>query len=73
MNSLGLDNLDELFKKYISVTKNQIQSFQDRLKELGATAWQLLENHGVSSDQLKGKSRNGLLKILNIARGDFLN
>lgn len=71
VNSLGLDNLDELFKKYISVTKNQIQSFQDRLKELGATAWQLLENHGVSSDQLKGKSRNGLLKILNIARGDF--
>lgn len=71
VNSLGLDNLDELFKKYISVTKNQIQSFQDRLKELGATAWQLLENHGVSADQLKGKSRNGLLKILNIARGDF--
>ncbi|RWU07441.1 UvrD-helicase domain-containing protein [Pedobacter chitinilyticus] len=71
VNSLGLDNLDELFKKYISVTKSQIQSFQDRLKELGTTAWQLLENHGVSADQLKGKSRNGLLKILNIARGDF--
>lgn len=71
VNSLGLDNLDELFKKYISVTKSQIQSFQDRLKELGATAWQLLENHGVSADQLKGKSRNGLLKIINIARGDF--
>lgn len=71
VNSLGLDNLDELFKKYISVTKSQIQSFQDRLKELGASAWQLLENHGVSADQLKGKSRNGLLKIINIARGDF--
>jgi len=71
VNSLGLDNLDELFKKYISVTKSQIQSFQDRLKELGTSAWQLLENHGVSADQLKGKSRNGLLKIINITRGDF--
>jgi len=71
VNTLGLENLDELFKKYINVTKSQIQNFQDYLKELGTSAWQLLESHGISADQLKGKSRNGLLKIINIARGDF--
>ncbi|MDQ8003905.1 MAG: UvrD-helicase domain-containing protein [Pedobacter sp.] len=71
VNTLGLDSLDELFKKYISVTKAEINHFQDRLKELGAAAWQIFENHGVTADQLKGKSRNGLLKVLNVSNGDF--
>lgn len=71
VNALGLENLDELFKKYISITKAEINGFQDRLKELGSTAWQVFENHGITTDQLKGKSRNGLLKIVNIARGDL--
>lgn len=71
INSLGLENLDELFKKYISVTKAEINNFQDHLKELGAKAWQVFESHGITVDQLKGKSRNGLLKIQNIPQGDF--
>lgn len=71
VNTLGLDSLDELFKNYISVTKAEINHFQDRLKELGAAAWQAFGNHGVTTDQLKGKSRNGLLKLQNILHGDF--
>jgi ATP-dependent helicase/nuclease subunit A len=71
VNALGLESLDELFKKYISITKAEINGFQDQLKELGTAAWQVLENHGVTPDQLKGKSRNGLLRIANITRGDL--
>ena len=71
VNALGLESLDELFKRYISITKAEINGFQDQLKELGIAAWQVLENHGVTPDQLKGKSRNGLLRIANITRGDL--
>ncbi|WP_379086012.1 UvrD-helicase domain-containing protein [Pedobacter sp. UC225_65] len=71
VNALGLESLDELFKKYISITKAEINGFQDQLKELGTAAWQVLENHGITPDQLKGKSRNGLLRIANITRGDL--
>ena len=71
INALGLSSLDELFKNYISVTKAEINQFQNRLKELGSSAWQIFENHGILVEQLKGKSRNGLLKVRNIADGDF--
>ncbi|WP_199121465.1 exodeoxyribonuclease V subunit beta [Pedobacter sp. ASV28] len=71
INTLGLDNLDQLFKRYINLTKTEINLFQDRLKELASRAWQVFENYGITADQLKGKSRNGLLKIVNITRGDF--
>jgi len=71
INSLGLSSLDELFKNYINVTKTEINQFQNRLKELGSSAWQVFENHGILVEQLKGKSRNGLLKVRNIADGDF--
>jgi ATP-dependent exoDNAse (exonuclease V) beta subunit len=71
INSLGLQSLDELFKNYISLTKAQINHFQDRLKELGAAAWQCFDNHQITADQLKGKSRNGLLKIQHVSQGDF--
>ena len=71
VNTLGLDSLDKLFKNYISVTKAEINHFQDRLKEQGAAAWQTFENHNILVEQLKGKSRNGLLKLQNILHGDF--
>jgi len=71
VNALGLDNLDELFKKYISITKAEINNFQDNLKQLGAKAWQVFDEHSITVDQLKGKSRNGLLKIQNMPNGDF--
>lgn len=71
VNALGLDNLDELFKNYIVVTKSEINKFQDQLKELSNATWQIFESNGITADQLKGKSRNGLLKIQNISQGDF--
>jgi len=71
INTLGLENLDELFKQYIHVTKTQINHFQDRLKEMAAAAWQLFEKHQITVEQLKGKSRNGLLKLNNVVYGDF--
>lgn len=71
VNELGLASLDELFKKYINVTKTEINQFQSRLKELGSLAWQIFESHNIAVEQLKGKSKNGLLKVRNIADGDF--
>lgn len=71
VNALGLDSLDALFKNYIHITKAEINNFQDRLKALAEAAWQMFENYGITVDQLKGKSRNGLLKIHPVSQGDF--
>lgn len=71
VNKLGQDNVDSLFKNYINITKTQINSFQESLKEMATKAWGTIELQGASQDQLKGKSRNGLLKLKAVAQGDI--
>lgn len=68
---LGLENIDELFKNYINITKAEINHFEAELSELGAKGHQLLLTYGIDKDQLKGKSRNALLKLQFVAAKDF--
>ncbi|WP_316770571.1 UvrD-helicase domain-containing protein [Pedobacter frigiditerrae] len=71
VEDLGLDNIDELFKKYISVTKAEIKNFEEEIIALATEANEAMDVLGVENDDLKGKSRNGLKKIILVARGDF--
>ena len=71
VSALGLENVDELFKKYISVTKDEIKSFEEELIALATEANEALNVIGVETEHLKGKSRSPLAKIILVARGDF--
>ncbi|SES17335.1 UvrD-helicase domain-containing protein [Pedobacter rhizosphaerae] len=71
VEELGVENIDELFKKYIQVTKEEIKNFEQEIIALATKAHESLQNAGVDDDQLKGKSRNGLKKLILVARGDF--
>lgn len=71
VSALGLENIDELFKKYISVTKDEIKNFEDELVALATEANEALNVIGVETEYLKGKSRSPLAKIILVARGDF--
>lgn len=71
VSALGLENIDELFKKYISVTKAEIKNFEEELVALATESNEALNVIGVENEHLKGKSRSPLAKIILIARGDF--
>lgn len=71
VTALGLENIDELFKKYISVTKAEIKNFEEEIIRLATEANEALNVLGVENEHLKGKSRSGLAKIILVARGDF--
>jgi ATP-dependent helicase/nuclease subunit A len=71
VSALGLENIDELFKKYISVTKAEIKNFEEELVALATEANEALNVIGVETEHLKGKSRSPLAKIILIVRGDF--
>ena len=71
VEALGLENIDELFKKYIQVTKAEIKNFEAEIIALATDANNVLDVLGVENDQLKGKSKNGLKKLILVAKGDF--
>lgn len=71
VTELGLENIDELFKKYINITKAEIKNFEEKIVHLAAEANEVLDVLGVENDHLKGKSKSGLKKLIQIARGDF--
>jgi len=71
IEELGLENIDELFKKYNSITKTEIKNFEEEIVALATKAHQALQDFGIENDQFKGKSRSGLAKIILVARGDF--
>ncbi|MFF5383206.1 UvrD-helicase domain-containing protein [Pedobacter suwonensis] len=71
VNTLGLENIDELFKKYISITKAEIKNFEEELVSLATEANEALNVIGVETEHLKGKSRSPLAKIILVVRGDF--
>ncbi|TCD27472.1 DNA helicase UvrD [Pedobacter psychrodurus] len=71
VSTLGLENIDELFKKYISVTKAEIKNFEEELITLATEANEGLNVIGVEAEHLKGKSRSPLAKVILVARGDF--
>lgn len=69
--SFGTENTDAVFKKYIDFSKNLIKKFEDELKQLAETAFEIIEVSGFSGEDFKGKSRSPLLKFKNIVNGDF--
>ncbi len=71
VDELGLENIDELFKKYISITKSEIKNFEEEIISLATDAHDVLQVFGIENDHLKGKSRSGLAKLILVARGDF--
>ncbi|OWK72378.1 exodeoxyribonuclease V subunit beta [Pedobacter sp. AJM] len=71
VTALGLENIDELFKKYISLTKAEVKNFEEEIIRLATEAHEALNVLGVENEHLKGKSRSALAKIILVARGDF--
>lgn len=71
IETLGLENVDELFKKYINTTKAEIKNFETEIIDLATAAADALDVLGVENDHLKDKSRSGLKKISLVAKGDF--
>lgn len=71
VEELGTTNIDELFKQYINITKEQIKTFEKEISALALDAHDALQALGVETEHLKGKSRNALNKLILIARGDF--
>jgi len=71
VSALGLENIDELFKRYISITKAEIKNFEEEIIRIATEANDAMGVTGVENEHLKGKSRSALAKIILIARGDF--
>ncbi len=68
---LGVDNLDDLFKHYVDITKAEINSFQEQIVTLAQQALDIYNASGINADELKGKSRNPLVRLQFIANGDL--
>ncbi|MCJ0741985.1 UvrD-helicase domain-containing protein [Pedobacter montanisoli] len=71
LHQTGLENVDELFKQYVLITKKQLTDYENDLTALGEEGFKLFEKHNITVDQLKGKSRNPLLKIQLLANQNF--
>jgi ATP-dependent helicase/nuclease subunit A len=71
VRALGLENVNEIFKNYSQLTKSEITSFEEELSAIAASGLKVMEQYGIENDHLKDKSKNGLLKLLFVARKDF--
>ena len=71
INTLGLENLDELFKKYIQLTKEEINNFETRFVTLGQQAQQVYESYEVDTTTLKGGSKNWISKLAVLQNRDY--
>lgn len=64
-------DLDALFSRYSRDTKKQLKDFEEQISCLAAQAQELFASSGISTDQLKGKSRSPLNHLQKIADGDL--
>lgn len=71
LNELGLENADQIFKQYADKTKTIITHFEDHLVSRSQEVLSIMEKHQVKADNLKGKSRNPLLKLERSAAKNF--
>ncbi|MBC7565778.1 MAG: UvrD-helicase domain-containing protein, partial [Pedobacter sp.] len=71
IEEVGSDNIDKLFKNYISITRAEIERFEEQIIALATQAYGAFDRFGIKTESLRGKSRSGLLKIVMIARGDL--
>lgn len=63
VNALGLENLDQLFKKYISITKEEIRNFETKFIEQGKHILERYESHNVDVSCFKGGSKSWICKL----------
>lgn len=71
LKKLTPEEVEQLFKHYISNTKAEINQFETELIRLATDAQSLVEVSGLEASQLKGKSRSPLLKLVAIVNGVF--
>jgi ATP-dependent helicase/nuclease subunit A len=71
VNKLGLENIDQLFKNYIAITKEEITNFETQFVELGKLAQQRYESYAVDTAHLKGGSRNWICKLAVLQNLDY--
>lgn len=63
-------DLNELFSQYSKTTQQQLQAFETRIRTQGQAAAAILENSGITAEELKGKSRSPLCYLSRIASGE---
>lgn len=63
-------DLNALFSQYSKDTRTQLKAFETQIQTKSTAAATIFENSGISTDQLKGKSRSGLLNLAKIAAGE---
>ncbi|MDQ7948559.1 MAG: UvrD-helicase domain-containing protein [Pedobacter sp.] len=71
IRAFGTQNVDEVFKRYIAFSKNFIKNYEDALMALAETASGHIVSSGLSTDDLKGKTRSKLLRFKSIAQGSL--
>jgi len=71
LNTIGLENANQVFYKYAAQTKEEIQQFENSVSALAQSALGIMERLNVVSDELKGKSRSPLLRLKKLAEKDF--
>lgn len=71
VRAFGMDNIDEVFKKYITFSKNFIRNYEEEVIRLAAQASEIMIASGLSAEDLKGKTRSKLLRFKSIADGSF--
>ncbi|RZK81186.1 MAG: DNA helicase UvrD [Pedobacter sp.] len=71
VEEIGVENIDELFKRYISITKDEVKNFEQTVTAIAKNIYEIFERYNVTNDVLKGKSRSGLAKVILVARGDL--
>jgi len=71
IKDFGTENTDEVFKRYISFSKNFIKKFEEDIISLAEKAEQKIEESGLGQEDFKGKSRSPLLKFKSIINGNL--
>ncbi|MGJ1264537.1 UvrD-helicase domain-containing protein [Sphingobacterium spiritivorum] len=71
LNEIGYSNIEKEFSKYVQLTKQHIRSVEEALVSKAQSVLRAFRDSNLSTDDLKGKSRNPLLKLTKITEKDF--
>jgi len=71
LTAIGLDKVDQIFQKLAKETKLAITQFEQQLVTYAEQVLALMLQAGITTDQLKGKSRSPLLILQKIKNKEF--
>lgn len=63
LNKVGQENIDELFKNYINITKEEINNFEKELELRTNAAVEIFERHNLDKTHFVKQSQNWLFKL----------